>query len=461
MVIPNGPELALAVIGVASCATAAPLNPKYTRAEFDFYLDDLKARAVMLPAGYASAIRDAARDRDIQIVEFALDATLQNATLTAVSAGATVSNAPPAAVGNDSVALVLHTSGTTSRPKIVPLTHDNICTSAANIARTLGLTPSDCCLNVMPLFHIHGLVAGLFSSLVSGGSVLCSPGFADDPFFAKSFFKWLAALKPTWYTAVPTMHQAILARAGRQSEALAQSSLRFIRSSSASLPPPVMAELERTFGVPVVEAFGMTEAAHQICCNPLPPAKRKPKSVGLAAGPDVCILGEDGARKPAGERGEIAIRGRNVIKAYENNATANAASFRGEWFRTGDEGYFDDEGYLFITGRLKEMINRGGEKISPREIDEVLLEHPAVAQAVAFAAPHPTLGETVAAAVVLRENCRVEADELRRFSAQSLADFKIPAQFVFVSAIPNGPTGKPQRIGMLERLFPNQQGVSL
>ena len=330
---------------------------------------------------------------------------------------------------------------------MVPLTHRNVCASAVNVQHTLRLTAEDCCLNVMPLFHIHGLIAAVLAPLGTGGSIFCTPGFN-----ALRFFAWLDESRPTFYTAVPTMHQAILARAPRNRDAIDRANLRFIRSASAPLLRQVMAELEETFGAPVVEAYAMTEAAHQMTCNPLPPAPRKPGTVGIAAGPEVSVMDEAGALLPAGEVGEIVIRGANVSDGYENNPAANAEAFTNGWFRTGDQGVMDDEGYLRITGRLKEIINRGGEKISPREIDEAILDHPAVRQVVAFAVPHPKLGEDIAAAAVLREGMEATPRELQAFAAERLADFKVPRKILLMDDIPKGPTGKLQRIGMAEKL---------
>jgi acyl-CoA synthetase (AMP-forming)/AMP-acid ligase II len=345
------------------------------------------------------------------------------------------------------VALVLHTSGTTSRPKIVPLTQRNVCASAVHVAESLSLTASDRCLNVMPLFHIHGLIAAVLASLAAGGTVVCAPGFN-----ALKFFSWMDDARPSWYTAVPTMHQAILARADRNRDAIVRNPLRFLRSSSASLPPQVMKSLEETFGAPVIEAYGMTEAAHQMAANPLPPRARKPGSVGVAAGPEVAIMDEAGRILPAGEIGEVVIRGPNVTPGYQNNPSANAAAFTSGWFRTGDQGAFDDEGYLRLTGRLKEIINRGGEKISPREVDEVLLDHPAVAQAVTFGMPHEKLGEEVGCALVLKEGSKASEGEIREYASRRLADFKVPRRVLFLEEIPKGPTGKLQRIGLAEKL---------
>ena len=313
---------------------------------------------------------------------------------------------------------MLHTSGTTSRPKIVPLRQRNLAASAQNIAASLHLTAADRSLTVMPLFHIHGIMAGLLAPLSAGGGVVATPGF--DAF---KFHRWLDDLRPTYYTAVPTMHQMVLARSP---EARRATSLRFVRSSSASLPGPVLDGLTELFAVPVVEAYGMTEASHQMTCNPLPPGTAKRGSVGIATGIEVAILDAEHRVLPPGDRGEVAIRGATVVDGYENNPAANEAAFTAGWFRTGDEGVLDDEGYLFLTGRLKEQINRGGEKISPLEIDEVLLRHPAIAEAVTFAIPHDKLGEEVGAAVVLIEGHLATEAELRDFLRGQLAPFKVP-----------------------------------
>jgi acyl-CoA synthetase (AMP-forming)/AMP-acid ligase II len=345
------------------------------------------------------------------------------------------------------IALVLHTSGTTSRPKIVPLSQTNITASAYHIGNSLALRENDTCLNIMPLFHIHGLIAATLSSIAAGASVICTPGFN-----ALKFFSWMEETRPTWYTAVPTMHQAILTRADRNKEIIAQGRLRLIRSSSSSLPPQVMEALEATFGVPVIEAYGMTEAAHQMASNPLPPGKRFSGCVGIAAGPDVAIMDEVGVLLGSGELGEIVIRGRNVTAGYEANVEANAKAFTNGWFRTGDQGTIDADGYLRLTGRLKELINRGGEKISPLEVDTVIMDHPAVAQVVTFGVPHDKLGEDVAAAVVLREGAACDARELRAFVGSRIADFKVPRKIVFLDEIPKGATGKLQRIGLHEKL---------
>ena len=449
IVLPNGPEMAVAFLTIAAGATTAPLNPAYRDEEFDFYLGDLDVRCLVLQAGDDSPARAVADRRDIPVVE--LEATPDGPAGSFRLNGPTTMTGPasdPGAAQPDDIGLILHTSGTTSRPKMVPLSQRNICASAAHIGGTLALSPDDRCLNIMPLFHIHGLIAAVLSSIGAGASVHCAPGFN-----ALRVFNWFDEVEPTWYTAVPTMHQAIVARAPRNRDSVDRARLRFIRSSSSSLPPQVMAELEETFGCPVIESYGMTEAAHQMASNPLPPAARKPGSVGIAAGPEVAIMAEtSGELLAQGATGEVVIRGPNVTAGYLENPEANATAFTDGWFRTGDLGVMDQEGYLTITGRLKEIINRGGEKISPREVDEVLLDHPAVAQAVTFAMPHAKLGEEVAAAVTLAEGAEASEAEIREFASRRLADFKVPRKIVVLEEIPKGATGKLQRIGLAEKL---------
>ena len=445
IVLPNGPEMATAFLSVASAAASAPLNPAYRQDEFEFYLEDLKAKALIVEAGSQSPALRAAEKLGVALITLTPDRQA-GAGAFQLSGSTIGAAARPGPAEPDDVALILHTSGTTSRPKIVPLRHANIWTSARNIAASLELSANDRALNVMPLFHIHGLIAGLSAPLSRGGSVFCTPGFNALKFFAE-----MEEAKPTWYTAVPTMHQTILTRAGRNKELIARHPLRFVRSSSSSLPPTVIDELEAVFHCPVIEAYGMTEAAHQMASNPLK-GIRKPGSVGLAAGPEIAIMDEAGRLLDRGETGEVVIRGENVTAGYESNPKANGEAFVDGWFRTGDQGVIDAEGYLTLTGRLKEIINRGGEKISPREVDEALMDHPAVLQAVAFAVPHPMLGEDVGAAVVLREGVSATEQELGAFLAERLAAYKTPRKILFLAEIPKGATGKLQRIGLAQKL---------
>lgn len=447
LVLPNCPEMATAFVAVASGATCAPLNTAYRAEEFEFYLSDLKACALVVAAGSESPARAVAERLGVAVLELTAQPELGAGTFTLH--GPAVAEAPSRGgpAQTDDVALILHTSGTTSRPKIVPLTHTNVCASARNISNTLQLTPADRELHLMPLFHIHGLIAGVLAPLAVGSQIFCTPGFN-----ALKFFGWMKECKPTWYTAVPTMHQTILARASGNMDVIAANPLRFLRSSSSSMPTQVIAELERVFKAPLIESYGMTEAAHQMASNPLPPAKRIPGSVGIAGGPEVAIMDNDGNLLPPGTIGEVVIRGDNVTLGYENNPKANAEGFTHGWFRTGDQGSMTEDGYLTLTGRLKEIINRGGEKVSPLEVDEVLMDHPAVMQVVTFAMPHDKLGEEVAAAVVLREGQALTEKELREFAAKHLADFKVPKKILFMAEIPKGATGKLQRIGLAAKL---------
>lgn len=445
LALPNGPEMATAFLGVASAATAAPLNPNYTAAEFDFYLSDLNPRALLIEAGQKSCAADAARRQSIPIIELTV---LRNEAAGLFSLMGKAGPACAADPGSpDDCALLLHTSGTTARPKLVPLTHRKLCISAQNVAAALQLTPEDRGLHIMPLFHIHGLVAGLLAPLYAGGSVYCTPELD-----MQAFAHWLADAGATWLTAVPTMHQAIRDWAQREPEAARQAGLRFIRSCSAALAPSVAAALEEAFGAPVLEAYAMTEAAHQMSSNRLPPGVRKFGSVGAAAGPDIVIIDSAGKILPPGADGEVAIRGANVFDGYARNPKANAESFVNGWFRTGDLGTLDDDGYLWLKGRLKEMINRGGEKISPIEIENLLLTHPAISQAVVFAVPHPSLGEEAGAAIVLRQGQQLNTKDLRGFILSQLSLPKLPRHIIFTETLPKGPTGKLRRIGMAETL---------
>ena len=441
MALPNGLPQIVAFLAASMAGTAAPLNPAYKEEEFKFYLEDTDARLLLLPPEGADAARRAAGDRvPVRVVEQGPDGAVR------LTEGGT--RRAFAAPTIDDVALILHTSGSTGRPKRVPLTHANLSISARNVARSYALSPADVSLCVMPLFHVHGLVASTLATLASGGTVVVPSRF--NPL---GFWRVAETLGATWYSAVPTLHQLLLARAeaGAPRPAGAER-LRFIRSCSAALAPQVMRDLEDRFGAPVLEAYGMTEAAHQMASNPLPPGKRMPGSVGRGTDVAIGIMDDAGRHLAAGERGEVVIKGPNVTAGYESNPEANATSFVNGWFRTGDQGVLDADGYLTLVGRLKELINRGGEKISPREIDEVLLGHPAIAEAVCFGVPHATWGEEVAAAVVLRSDAS-EAD-LLSYCRERLADFKRPKQIHITDAIPRTATGKIQRRVVAEAFAP-------
>jgi acyl-CoA synthetase (AMP-forming)/AMP-acid ligase II len=438
LVLPNGVEAIVLFLAAATVGTAAPLNAAYKEEEFRFYLQDTGARVLVVPPGEGEAARQAMPGA-VRLVEAQMD---PNGRLAMESTGPRDSSRTASAPKDDDVALVLHTSGTTSRPKLVPLRHRNLFASVDNIATTYDLSPSDVALCVMPLFHIHGLMASTMATFRSGGVVVVPPKFDPMTFWA--------AVKDhgvTWYSAVPTMHQMLLMRNRGELPAGAEK-LRFIRSSSSALSPETMQQLESRFGAPVLEAYGMTEASHQMASNPLPPASRRPGTVGHGTGVRLGIMDDSGGLVPQGGAGEVVISGPNVIDAYLNNAEANSASFIDGWFRTGDQGILDADGYLSLIGRLKEMINRGGEKIAPREIDDVLKQHPAVGEAVAFGSPHPTWGEEVVAAVVLTEP--VTEKDLIAFARERLADYKVPKRLFIVDKIPTTATGKIQRRAVAE-----------
>jgi acyl-CoA synthetase (AMP-forming)/AMP-acid ligase II/thioesterase domain-containing protein len=456
LVLPQGPEMAVVSVAVAAAATCAPINPAYRSAEYESYLTQFNIGALIVQTGLESEARAVAERQGIPVLELSPSHEAEAGLFAFRGPDRSCPSDSGGAPGSDDIALILPTSGTTSRPKIVPLTHRNLCTSAINIGRSLGLGEDDRCLNMMPLFHIHALMVTL-SSLVAGGSVVC----AQTPEMGQ-FFRLLDEFSPTWYSAVPTIHLSILSRASHYSETIRRRPLRFIRSSSSALSAKTAADLEAMFTAPVIEAYGMTEAAHQIATNRLPPGARKFGSVGPAAGPEVAVMDESGNRLSSGERGEIVIRGASVMSGYEGDPHINDTVFTKGWFRTGDEGFIDDDGYIFISGRLKEVINRGGQKIAPREVDEVLMSHPAVAQAVTFAMPHTTLGEDVAAAIVLREGMAATEAEIREFAHQRLAGYKVPRRVLLVGEIPRGATGKLQRLGLADRLgvLPGDSGLA-
>ena len=441
IVLPNGPLMASSFLSISSYMSAAPLNPSYKQEEFEFYLDDLKPKFLLVEPNSKSLAVIAAKNLNIPVFVMKISDNQPLGTFELFDKETDYKNP------NDyDEALVLHTSGTTSRPKIVPLSNLNIFTSAVNISKSLKLTADDHCLNIMPLFHIHGLIAVLSASAKVGASVCASNGFN-----ALKFLDLAETQNITWYSGVPTMHQAILLRAQKNSDKAKKLNLRFIRSSSASLPPAIFEQLNDIFQTPVIEAYGMTEATHQMASNPLPPAIQKPGLVGMPAGPEICIMNDKNEKLSQGEIGEICIKGDNVTNGYENNPEANKQSFVNDWFRTGDEGFFDEDGYLKISGRLKEIINKGGEKISPLEVDNILMDFPPIDQALCFGYKDKMLGEDIAVAIKLKENKSCTEDDIKSYANEKLAKFKIPKKIFIVEDIPKGATGKLQRIGLAKK----------
>lgn len=442
--IDNGPEVAVAFIAMASCLTCIPLNPNYRADEFEFYLSRMNAKALIVDAKSNSPAKAIAETLRLSIIELSSEPGTE-AGLFKLDGGNNVAPVRGGFAQPDDVALLLHTSGTTSLPKIVPITHANICAQAANNQVFLNLTADDLCLNVMPLYHSTGLIGVVLSSVMSGGGVVCTPGF-----YAPHFPDWVAEFEPTWFTAVPSMHQAILARAANDKERVEHNRLRFIRSSSAALPRHTLQELENVFKTSVIESYGLTECG-MIACNPLAFADRKIGSVGVPTHVELGVMDESGAFLSSPDKGEIVVRGECVVDGYEDEEV-NEQSFTDGWFRTGDLGFLDSDGYLFITGRRKEIINRGGEKISPLEVDQTFMDHVAVEQAVTFPVPNEVLGEELATAVLLRPQFSVTEDQLREFVSQKLADFKVPRQILIVSEIPKGAFGKIQRRRLANQL---------
>jgi acyl-CoA synthetase (AMP-forming)/AMP-acid ligase II/acyl carrier protein len=437
IVMNQGSDLAVAFLSVAAHCVATPLNPKGTRSDFRSWLSDLEAVCIIAGNDPGDQLIDTASDMGISVIAWDEIAGYQEEI--------PEPNRQPA--DPDDLALILHTSGTTAKAKMVPLTHANLMHSARNVSTVLRLDETDIGLCIMPLFHIHGIVACLLAPLFAGGMVIVPRVFEPE-----GLFTILREQGPTWFSAVPTMHQHIITHAETFSESRPVHSLRFIRSSSAMLPPVVMDRLESLFGVPVIEAYGMTEAAHQMCSNPLPPAKRKTGSVGIMAGPEVAVVDESGSFLSPGVNGEIVIRGENVSSGYLHLPDEMQGRLSGGWFRTGDMGRFDEEGYLYIVGRMKEIINRGGEKVSPLEVEEALLGIEEVSEAVSFGVAHQTLGEDLVAAVVLRQGSTIREQDIRGRLMEMLTHFKVPSRILILDSIPKSSIGKVQRLKMPDML---------
>lgn len=453
IVHPGGAEMAATIVGIWSCAAAVPLNPAYTVGEFAIYFRDLQVSVVLVDATMDSPARAAAKQLGLPVLEI-VHKDKRVAGMVKLQKGTEGNVRLEGRAQLDDLATVLVTSGTTSHSKIVPLSHRNLWWKYLNSVQCLELTSEDRCLNLMPLFHGHGINSGFGIILWSGGSMIMLEQFDID-----TFADYIQELEPTWYTGAFTFHHQILANAARLKPVLETSRVRFARSASGPLRAEVWQEIERKLPIPVLQAYSCTEVGN-IACNPRPPRKRKPGSVGLPVSDGVAVMDPDGHILPAGQRGEVVASGPYVFRGYENDPVASAAAFSGDWFRTGDEGMFDEDGYLFLTGRIKEIINRGGEKITPSEVEDALMRHPDVASAAVFPIPHVTLGEEVAAAVVLEKGAVLTDELLAQYLKKILTGFKLPRRIVFVDDIPKGASGKIQRRALATALGLDKIGAA-
>lgn len=442
IVMPDGPEIAATLVSVASGFTAIPLNPAYTAPEFEQYLSKIKAKALLVERGSRSYSREVAKSLGLELFELAPRDGGEGGPFALTALESRGKEEPDFAKPED-IAFVMLTSGTTALPKRIPLTHTNLCWGMYYMEKPSGVVTADRGLILFPFFHSVGILR-LLIALFTKGTAICAPGFRPS-----EFFEWLDKTRPTTYIGTPTMHQIIVAMAKDHREVVSRSSLTWIRTAAAAMPFKLMRELEETFGVPVVEAYGSTEVTG-VGLSPRPPLEHKPAAVIPCI--DVAIIDELGNVVPTGTLGEITVRGPNVFKGYEDDPETNALVFLDGWFKTGDLGYRDGDGYLHLSGRVKEVINKGGEKVAPQEIDEALLEHPAVGEAVTFPVPHPTLGEDVNVAVVLNRGQSASEDELRTYLFERLAHFKVPTRILILPEIPKGPTGKVKRFEMAKAL---------
>lgn len=444
MVLSNGSEAAIALMGIMACATAIPLNPKSHDSELAAFLSRSPLGAVIVDSKDSPAV-PIARGRGLRLIELPhLGISPPGVSQSSDSC----SDEFPIGVRAQpsDIAVVLQTSGTSALPKFVPLSQRNILAGAVSVQTTYRLTSDDRCLHFMPIFHAHGLIRTLLSPLLAGGSVVCTSGFD-----AMQFFDWLRDFKTTWYSAVPTIHKAIVTQATLHGGNVGGLQLRFIVSGSAPLPDDLINKLEELFNAPLVQGYGLTETSCQGTSNPLPPGERRRGSVGTAVGAEVAIIGAADQFLGRNQIGEVALRGPGVMSGYEGSSKEERPPFLYDWFRTGDLGFRDTDGYLFIAGRIKEIINRGGEKISVNEVDQVVNEHPAVLDAVTFPVPHPSLGEDVAVAVVVQKGEQVTERQIRDFAAARLARHKVPRRIIFIDHIPRGATEKPLRADLAKR----------
>lgn len=445
VMVPTAAEMLIAVLGSMNVGACVPMNPSYSAAELDRIIDVLQPAAAVVLDAMGGPIQQIIARRSLPVVRIAPGGSTMRGEIDHEPHLGELEHVPPLP---DGVALVLHTAGTTAQPKQVPLTHSNVVTAARNVVASLQLVAGDRCLNVMPLFHSHGLLGAAMSTLAAGASIVCA-----NRMERRRFLGWANDTKATWYTASPTIHQLVLGAPGEWP------TLRLMRSASAPLAPQIAQALEERFGAPMIEVFGMTEA-YQISANPLPPAERRLGTVGKATGTEIAIADAAGSHLPPGVEGEVVVRGPAVFARYAAPQGANLQAFFGDWFRTGDLGSLSADGYLTLTGRQNEQINRGGEKVGPREIDEALLAHPDVVAAMAFPIADPVLGEEIGVAIVARKGATLDARSVRVFLHGRVAPFKVPRRVLIVDELPTTSTGKLQRVGFAESHHDELGGLS-
>ncbi|MGW1159524.1 AMP-binding protein [Streptomyces sp. NPDC002519] len=445
----NRPEFIVALLAAwTTGAAVVPMDPQLTVPEIHTRLAAVHAKAVLLP----HRLRDSYPAEGDATPAWAIDVgtARTQVALTDIRHGSSPSRTAPLQPSRNphqaqgpGHALLLFTTGSTGTPKIVPLTQANLAASVTGIQSTYHLGTDDATLLVMPLFHGHGLVAGLLATLASGGAAYLP---ATGRFSAHLFWDEITAARATWYTAVPTIHQILLNRAAGEYPAADPPALRFIRSSSAPLAPAVSRRIREQFGAPVIPAYGMTETAHQAASNPLPrDGVCKDASVGLPTGLQIRIIAGNGELAPTGDTGEVCVRGPALTAGYLNDPQASATSFTDGWFHTGDLGHLDFDGYLFLSGREKDMINRGGEKIAPHTVEAVLLSHPAVQDALAFAVPDAKYGEEINAAVILQTGRHATQADLQQHCRGQLSAFEIPKKIHFLDRFPRTTKGDGDR----------------
>lgn len=427
----------LASIEVGTCC---PIDAKMREAELADALNALAPDVVLL-AGAEPAVLRAADRAGIPAVAFSFDPVKMDCKIAIHATCASVRTTRRQALllrGEEAPAILMRTSGTTASPKLVGLSHANVIAATVAMKEVFGLVPHDICLTPMPLYHVHGLIAGALSALAAGSSVHCNETFSPQ-FFDRS----LRDFEPTWLTAAPALHLAMCDFYSASGCAPGISSLRRFRSSSAPLPPSSIALLEQLYQSPLLETYGLTETASTICSNLMPPRQRKPGSVGVPINAEMLILDEAGQPAATGIEGEILLRGAGVIEEYLGAQQQDA--FWNGWLRTGDFGRVDEDGYLYIVGRKKEVIKRGGHSVFPLEIDNLITTHPAVAEAITFAVPHDTMGEDVIAAVVGKPGHTVDPASIKQLVSETMSSYKIPTRILVVDSIPRNSIGKALR----------------